>query len=127
MGRIARSIYGGAPAAKQIYGISENDRTSCVCVPSFSPLDQISALIDVVSNLEILFRNYFKATGVVLPLHASMRVGARTNPAVGVRVIWRYENPGTVFDRTSDIHRLQLKMIYLNNGWNWRNDPLFRV
>jgi len=62
-----------------------------------------------------------------MPLHAEMSVATRTTPIVGVRVIWKYEHPGTTFDRNSDIHRLQLKTIYLNNGWDWRRDPLFKT
>ena len=124
MGRT--SMYGRAALNQQMYGISAKSLLACDCVPSFSPLDQISALIDVISNMEILFKNYFKATGVVLPLHATMGVGARTNAAVGTRIIWRHENPGIMFNRDSEIHRLQLKSIYLNNGWNWRTDPLLK-
>lgn len=126
MGRIVRSIYGGAPASKQIYGISSADRQKCDCIPSFSPLDQLAALSEVIQNMEILFANYFKTSGVILPLHAKMTVGGDTSPAVGVRLIWRYENPGKMFNRNSDIHKLQIKTIYLDNGWNWRADPLFR-
>ena len=126
MGRTSSSIYGTSPASKQIYGISVKDRSSCDCVPSVSPLDQLTALSGFIQNLELMFRLFVKSTAVVLPLHSEMTVGARVLPFVGVRLIWRNTNPGMMFDRNSTIHLLQLKTSYLNNQWDWRADPLFK-
>jgi hypothetical protein len=96
------------------------------CVATFSPLDQISALITVVTTLETMFEKYIKADGIILPLQASMSVAAFTSAIVGSRVVWRYEHPGEQFDRTDELHLLQLKMIYQNNRWDWTKDPLFK-
>lgn len=127
MGRLTRSVYGSSTLLKPIYGLGNNNSDSCACscIPTFPPIDQITSLISIVSSLELLFTSYFKPTSVTMPLHARMSVTAGVSPIVGVRVIWKFENPGLMFDRTNEIHRLQLKMIYQNNNWNWRYDPLF--
>lgn len=80
-----------------------------------------------VTHMENLFRSFFKPLGVVLPLHADFTTSARGSVALGVRIIWKNTYPGMMFNRNSEINRLQLKQIYLDQGWNWRRDPLFRV
>jgi hypothetical protein len=113
-------------AKKGIYGACDNCGP-CICLPAISPLEPIGTLINIVDNLETLFRDFFRTSQVVAPLQVSFSVPARISPAVGVRLIWKDQNPGVRFNREDDVHRLQIKVIYQTNGWNWDNDPLFKV
>lgn len=79
-----------------------------------------------METLETLFENYFRPSTVVAPFSASFGAPTYVNPAIGVRVIWRFEHPDEVFDNNDPVHVLQIKVIYQNNNWNWQRDPLFK-
>jgi hypothetical protein len=118
---------------KPIYGTCKGygpENVVVVCPPPPPPipvLDQFQALIAAVSTLETLFDKYFVPSTVVAPLTAVFTVGAYISPAVGVRLIWKDLYVGQKYDPTNEIHRLQIKLIYQNNHWNWKKDPLFKV
>lgn len=127
MSRNPRSVYGtsGSSGARAIYGTSGN----CHCTPTISPFIGLTTLMSVVSTVESLVRDFFNPTAVMFPLSASMSVAAYIPVSVGVRLIWKYENPGIQFDRTDKIHRLQIKSLYLamNREQDWNNDVLYSL
>lgn len=69
---------------------------------------------------------YFPVTFVTTEVIGSVR-GMVTMPhTIFVRVTWRQRYPNTYFDLQNVLHRLQIKGIYLENGWDPCVDPLFK-
>ena len=58
-----------------------------------------------------------------------MSIGAYIPVSVGVRLIWKNQNPGVMFDRTDNIHRLHIKALYLamNREADWEKDVLYSL
>jgi len=64
-----------------------------------------------------------------MPLHATVSIAAYIPVAVGVRLLWKYQNPGVYFDKTDNIHRLQIKALYLalDREADWEKDVLYSL
>lgn len=122
MSQNSRSIYGGTGRSKQIYGISVKEQQSCVCIPEISPIVQLQQFQILVTNLLQLFSTNVVGRSVKIPLSASFSAKAYVSYIIGARFIWKNENPGVMFDRTSTIHKLQLKLIYQIRMWDWTKD-----
>jgi len=116
MNRVPRPIY-GSPCKRG------------ACEPAISPSIGLTILSSIVSTLEDLVRDSFNPAAIMLPFHATMSVPAYIPATIGVRLIWKYENPGVYFDRTDNIHRLQIKAIYLSldREADWMNDVLYSL
>jgi hypothetical protein len=58
-----------------------------------------------------------------------MSANANVFVSVGVRLRWKNNNPGVFFDKTNNIHRLQIKAIYLemNREADWEKDVLYSL
>jgi len=116
MNRVPRPVY-GTPCKRR------------ACEPAISPSVGLTTLLSIVSTLETLVRDFFNPTEVRFPFGATMSVGAYIPVSIGVRLIWKYENPGVYFDRTDNIHRLQIKAIYLalDREADWMKDVLYSL
>jgi hypothetical protein len=116
MNRVPRPIY-GAPCKRG------------ACEPAISPIVGLTTFLSIVSTLEDLVRDFFNPTAVMFPFSATMSVGAYIPVSIGVRIIWKYENPDVYFDRTDNIHRLQIRAIYLamDREADWKKDVLYSL
>jgi hypothetical protein len=113
---------------RPIYGRKSSKLTNkeCLCVPTVSPLEHISTLIDIVSVLETLVRDTFNPVSASFIISASFTVPAFIPIGAFVRVVWLNEHSGILFNKSNPIHRLQIKAIYLslNRENDWFLDTL---
>jgi hypothetical protein len=58
-----------------------------------------------------------------------MSIPSYISVVAGVRLLWKIRNPGVYFDKTSNIHRLQIKAIYLelDREADWEKDVLYSL
>ena len=111
---------------RRIYGDSSK---KCVCDATVSPAVGLTTLSSIVSTLQYLVREFFNPTAVTMPLHATISVPVYISAFIGVRLLWKNQNPGVMFDRTDNIHRLQIKALYLalDREAEWEKDVLYSL
>lgn len=114
---------------RPIYGSSARSSANCACDAAVSPAVGITTVLSIVSTLQYLVREFFNPTAVKFPFSATMSFSAYIPAAVGVRLLWKTQNPGVMFDRTDNIHRLQIKALYLalNREADWEKDVLYSL
>ena len=114
---------------RPIYGSSEKSSRTCACTATLAPVVGLKTVLSIVSTLEYLVREFFKPISIVFPFTASMSANANVFVSVGVRLRWKNNNPGVFFDKTNNIHRLQIKAIYLemNREADWEKDVLYSL
>jgi hypothetical protein len=132
---MARDIYmcsqnsGMNRIPRSIYGSSQKSSRTCACSATVAPVVGLETVLSIVSTLEYLVREFFKPIGVTVPLQSFINVSTYISVSVGIRLIWKNRNPGVYFDRTDNIHRLQIKTIYLemNREADWKKDVLYSL
>lgn len=141
---MSKSIYGGGgtsviSSAPSLYGNIGTTQCCTVVQPSVPPIAILQQIAAMVEAMKSAIEKFYPATSAVAQLVADMSVRAFVPFVVGVRLIWikRYakqtilnEQGETVeitqtFDNYSEVHRLQLKDLYLAAGRDWRTDPMF--
>jgi hypothetical protein len=83
------------------------------------------ALSSLFSAMENAINVFIPSTAIVAPMIAPMSATATVSDKVFIRLTWRQEYPGTVFDPDNLLQRLQIKELYLQYGMEYTNDPLF--
>lgn len=113
---------------RPIYGRRTNKLSAkdCLCNPTVSPLVHISTLIDVISSMEKLVRDFFNPVAATFIISAELSIPSYVPIGAFVRLVWLNEHSGLLFNRSDPIHRLQIKGIYLslNRENDWLLDPL---
>ena len=84
------------------------------------------ALEDAIFNLERTLQQYYQSQRVVSEFVAKMSARCFIPPVLFVRLVWRETYKGEKFDTTNVMHRLQLKYIYLQYGFSYSDEPLFK-
>lgn len=84
------------------------------------------SLASLIYAIEVSIDKYFPNANVTTGIVAKARAVARLPPVLFVRLTWRQRYPGTFFDDQNVLHRLQIKGLYLEFGWDYCNDPLFK-
>ena len=112
--------------ARNIYG-STTTSAKCICTPTISPLEQLSTLIELINTLEQLVRESFDPSVATFIISATFSAPSYIPVSVYVRLIWKQEHPGIMFDKNDPIRRFEIKAIYLslNREAGWKKDPLY--
>ena len=142
---MSKSIYGGGGggisviSTQPIYGNIGPTQCCTVVQPSIPPIAILQQIAAMVEAMKSAIEKFYPATSAIAQLVADMNVRVFVPFVVGVRLAWikRYakqtilnEQGETVevtqtFDNYSEVHRLQLKDLYLAAGRDWRTDPMF--
>jgi hypothetical protein len=84
------------------------------------------ALSQLIYDVERTFPLNYSTDGVISEFVAQMGARAYVSPLVFVRLVWRQENYGVVFDQNNRMQRLQIKDIYIRYKYNYLMDRLFQ-
>lgn len=127
----------------QIYGnfSSGFDAVSCCSSiePTVPPLAVLEQLMMIIQKMKITVERFYPRAMAVAMIIGRMGFSASVPFVVSVRLKWidQYgtktiagengviENITVKFDKNSEVHRLQLKDLYLSAGMDWRTDPMF--
>lgn len=88
----------------------------------------VSAFADLATLIESIIQTismFFPAAVIMSTIIGEAKATMILPPQLFVRLIWKQRYEGTIFCKTSIIHRLQLKGIYLEYGADYTTDPLF--
>jgi hypothetical protein len=88
--------------------------------------DAFISLEEMIFNLERALQQYYQPQRVVSEFIAQMSARCYVPPAILVRLAWREAHPGVRFEITDRIQRLQIKFIYIQFGYDYTDDPLFK-
>ena len=105
---------------KSIYG------TPCkvLCAPVVEPCDStatLTAFVDMLASLRVAVKEFFPATVVTGAMITKINATAAMNHFTFVRFAWIMDpdNKGLIFNSRNREHLLQLRDIYLKNGFTW--------
>jgi len=109
-----KSIYGSASPCKDV-------PEPCPVVDPCDSTETIAALAAMLASLRLAVKEFFPATTVSSGIVAKIRATAAMNHFTFVRFTWIMDpnHKGIVFDSTNREHLLQLRDIYLKNGFTW--------
>ena len=116
---------------KSIYGTA----TTCKVAPALDPCpvvdpcDSVEALatfVAMLSSLHAVVKEFFPATTVTGAIITNIDATAAMNHFTYVRFAWIMDpaHKDLVFDPKNREHLLQLRDLYLKNGFSWAKDPL---
>lgn len=98
----------------------------CIPPPVCPPLDSLFVNLEtMIFRVEQAIQEFFPSITVVSTFIAQMDVRAYVPPTIFVRLMWRQNNPGVVFNIENPLQRLQIKDIYIVLGFDWTVDPMF--
>lgn len=108
-----------------IYGTLRRKKVSAkAIVDKWS--EALEALYRTTTIIEEDVHILFPPTFVLNEIVGSMSARAYMPPVLYVRVTWRQRYPDKMFDTNNLLHRLQIKGLYLEFGFDHRVDPLFK-
>lgn len=121
-------------AYKSIYGSATSCKVRCAPAPPPPVVDScdstatLTAFVDMLACLRVVVKEFFPATVVTGALVTKINATAAMNAFTFVRFAWMCDpaHKGIVFDPKNCEHLLQLRDIYLKNGFTWdaSTDPL---
>ena len=118
--RNMKSIYGSRTTAAKKTAVA-------ACVEQCPNIrESFLALSQLIYDVERTFPFNYSTDGVISEFVAQMSARAYVSPLVFVRLVWRQENYGVVFDQNNRLHRLQIKDIYIRYKYNYLMDRLFQ-
>lgn len=90
-------------------------------------LDKVfSDFAEFVKFIEQTVQKSYPITAIINEFVAQMSARTTVRPVIFVRLAWRERNPGVYFDINYPLHRLQIKGLYIEYGFDHRSDPLFK-
>lgn len=90
-------------------------------------LDKVfSDFEEFVRFVEQTVQKSYPITAIITEFVAAMQARTTVRPVLFVRLAWRERNPGVYFDINYPLHRLQIKGLYIEYGFDHRGDPLFK-
>lgn len=122
-------------AYKSIYGSAMSCKVRCAPAPApalappppppvVDPCDStatLTAFVAMIASLRVAVKEFFPATVVTSALITKINATAAMNNFTFVRFAWICDpaHKGIVFDPKNREHLLQLRDIYLKNGFTW--------
>jgi hypothetical protein len=119
------SIYGGGAGFTGGNGGGGGSGAVTYVSPDTCCTDALIALSSLFSAMEQAINVFFPANAVVAPMIAPMGASATLSDKLFVRITWRQEYPGMIFNPDNLIQRLQIKDMYIRYGLDYTADPLF--
>ena len=105
-------------------GVASNSYCQSLMCPD---LDKVfSDFSEFVKFVEQTVQKSYPITAIISEFVAAMTARTGVRPILFVRLAWRERNSGVYFDINYPLHRLQIKGIYIEYGFNYHNDPLFK-
>lgn len=111
---------------KSIYGPATSCKIRCAPAPPpvVDPCDStatLTAFVDMLASLRVAVKEFFPATVVTGAMITKINATAAMNHFTFVRFTWIMDpnHKGLVFNPTNREHLLQLRDIYLKNGFTW--------
>lgn len=114
----------GSGSITYVNGIASGAYCQSLMCPD---LDKVfSDFEEFVKFVEQTVQKSYPITAIINEFVAQMTAKATIRPVLFVRLVWRERNPGVYFDINYPLHRLQIKGLYIEYGFNHRADPLFK-